>query len=151
MTLGRLALIFVLLAAGIQLIRPARTNPPEDASHTLATKLAPPAAVAGTLERSCKDCHSNRTEWPWYSGVAPVSWFVIHDVNEGRGKVNFSEWAGYSADDAHTKLNLMCEEVTRHDMPVFGYTAMHAGSALTEADIKALCDWTKQAEQQVQH
>ena len=81
------------VAAGIQFVRPARTNPPTDPTATLLTRVHVPADVGAILERACRDCHSNDTKWPWYSNVAPVSWFVINHGNHGRSHFNYSEWA----------------------------------------------------------
>lgn len=144
MILTRIVLGLAVAAAAIQLIRPARTNPPENAAGTIEATLKPPAAVAGILQRSCQDCHSNRTVWPWYSEVAPVSWMVIHHVNEGRERLNFSNWAGYDAGEAHTLLERMCREVDGQKMPIYSYTFIHRNAVLRDADRQAICDWTKQ-------
>src|SRR5580765_2224450 len=78
---------------GIQLVRPDRTNPPVKAADSLQAKA--PAAINALLDRSCRDCHSNETRWPWYTNVAPTSWLVANHVHEGRDHFNYSEWTGY--------------------------------------------------------
>ena len=78
----------------MQLVRPARTNPPTDRPRTLFARVTVSAADRRGAERACRDCHSNDTRWPWYSNVAPVSWFVIDHVNHGRSHFNYSDWAG---------------------------------------------------------
>ena len=83
-----------------QFFGPAKTNPATDAIAVNRISSAGNAAVAAILDRSCNDCHSNKTRWPWYSNVAPVSWFVIDHVNEGRENLNFSEWGRYTQRDA---------------------------------------------------
>ena len=143
MILGRLLLGVVILLAGIQLIRPAKTNPAVDPGKSIDATLSVDPAVAAIFERSCKDCHSNRTSWPWYSSVAPVSWMVIHDVNEGRGKLNLSQWGGYDSAEAHTLVQRMCREVSGGDMPIFAYKVIHRDAVLSDADKQAICDWTK--------
>src|SRR5580658_1204129 len=80
------------LLAVAQFIRPARTNPVSAPGRTLEDVVSVPPEVESVLARSCADCHSDRTRWPWYSGVAPVSWFVINHVQEGRRHMNMSEW-----------------------------------------------------------
>jgi hypothetical protein len=145
MILRRLLLGFVILLALIQLIRPARTNPPVSPGKAIGANLAIDPGVAAVFERSCKDCHSYRTVWPWYSSVAPISWLVIHDVNEGRGKMNLSEWSGYNSEEAHTLLNHMCREVSEDGMPIFAYKVIHRDAVLSDADKKAICDWTQRA------
>jgi len=125
-----------------QFIRPAKTNPVADYSLALESHVQVDPKVSAILERSCADCHSNKTRWPWYSHVAPVSWFVIDHVNTGRSEMNFSEWGQYDRKDQDGKLKQICREVTNGAMPLSSYTPMHAGSALSEDDVKTLCDWT---------
>lgn len=132
----------LLLAAGIQFVRPARTNPPVDPSATLSARLQVPTPVAAILERGCRDCHSNETTWPWYSNVAPVSWFVIDHVNHGRSHFNSSEWAKYSPADASKILKNVCELTRKGDMPVASYLWMHRSARLSAADVEVLCNWT---------
>jgi Haem-binding domain len=126
----------------IQFIRPAKTNPITDSSRALESHVQVDPKVATILDRSCADCHSNKTRWPWYSQVAPVSWFVIDHVNTGRTELNFSEWGQYSREDQGGKLKQICREVTNGAMPLSSYTPMHAGSELSETDVQVLCDWT---------
>jgi cytochrome c551/c552 len=134
-----LAVLFVL----IQVVRPDRTNPPVDPTHTIQSSLQIPPAVNAILERSCNDCHSNNTVWPWYSNVAPLSWWLVDHVNEGRSKLSFSEWKGMSARKAAHKLEEMCEQVEKGEMPLSSYLPLHPDAKLSDADKKTLCDWTK--------
>ena len=110
-----LALVLVLL--GIQLLRPTRTNPPVDPQRELAAHSQLPPQVASALNRSCNDCHSYRTTWPWYSQIAPFSWVITDDVNQGRRHVNFSDWGQYDPKRADHKLDQICEEVRGNWMP----------------------------------
>jgi hypothetical protein len=125
-----------------QFIRPARTNPAVDESQTIfaRTQMTPP--VAAIFNRSCVDCHSNKTVWPWYTNVAPVSWFIVNHVNEARPRLNLSEWGKLDRDRQSKKLQQICDEVTDGGMPLSTYTPLHPGSKPTPADVRALCDWT---------
>ena len=138
-----LAWVGVLLA--IQLIRPARTNPPTDPARTLTASMAVPPPVAAVLERSCRDCHSNDTRWPWYSNVAPMSWIVIDDVNSGRRHFNYSDWARNAPDKSRKILQDICEETRQGSMPVGSYTLLHRDARLSDADVAALCSWATAA------
>src|SRR5262249_8410923 len=93
----------------IQGYRPARTNPPTDPTRALGARVAVPPETAAVMNRACRDCHSHDTRWPWYSNVAPVSWLVIDDVNQGRSHFNYSDWAKYDADAANDLLKKACE------------------------------------------
>jgi len=80
------------------------------------------------VERACYDCHSNKTVWPWYSYVAPVSWLVEHDVHEGREHLNFSEW-----DKEQKHADEAAEEVEDGEMPLRIYTLLHPEARLEGA------------------
>lgn len=125
-----------------QFFGPAKTNPAADASQSIDTRLQVTPPVAAMLGRSCNDCHSNKTRWPWYSNVAPVSWFVIGHVNEGRENLNFSEWGRYTQRDVDGLLKQICREVKAGAMPLSSYTPLHPGSKLSAEDMNLLCDWT---------
>ncbi|MEP6707394.1 MAG: heme-binding domain-containing protein [Pyrinomonadaceae bacterium] len=134
-----LACLFII----IQIRRPARTNPPVDQSQTIEAHTEITPQVASILARSCNDCHSNKTVWPWYTNVAPVSWFVIDHVNEGRSNLSLSEWGRNDQRRQGKKLEQMCDEVKDGAMPLSSYTPLHPGSKLSAEDVKTLCDWTE--------
>jgi hypothetical protein len=135
------AVVVVLLA--IQVFRPARTNPPVEATHDIEAAVEVPIAVGAIFDRACNDCHSNQTVWPWYSSIAPVSWLVIHHVNEGRRELNFSEWSSYKGKKLGKLRKEICEEVSEGEMPGFVYTLIHPEAKLTDSDIQEVCRWTQ--------
>lgn len=121
---ARWALTVLLVALiGIQFVRPNRTNPPSHPAWSLQAK-APPE-IKAILDRSCHDCHSNETRWPWYTNVAPVSWLVAGDVEKGRDRFNFSEWTSYPSDDQDKFLGAMCKLTQRGRMPLPPYLWIH--------------------------
>jgi len=97
--------------------------------------------VSHKLIRACANCHSNRTSWPWYSNVAPVSWWIQRHVREGRKELNFSEWTSYSARQRHNDLEEICGVVSTGRMPPVSYIAMHPQARLASGDKKAVCVW----------
>ncbi len=123
----------------IQFIQPDRTNPPANPAEGFAAMAKTAPELAGILKRSCGDCHSNDTVWPWYSKVAPVSWLVADDVKEGRARLNFSEWNFLSPEASSIKLREICREVRSGGMPLWQYRLMHAEARLTPADIEKIC------------
>jgi hypothetical protein len=137
-----LLIAIVVLIIGVQFARPARTNPPVDESQTIFARTQMPPQVAAIINRSCADCHSNKTEWPWYSNVAPVSWFVTGHVNDGRKVMNLSEWAKLDRDRQDRRLRQICDQVEDGNMPLSSYTPMHPRARLSDGDKKTLCDWT---------
>ena len=124
-----------LLAVGlvaIQLVPYGRnhTNPPvqnEPNWSSLETR-----ALA---ERACFDCHSNETEWPWYSSMAPVSWLVQHDVDEGRRELNFSEWGTNGEGEEGEE---MAEAIWEGEMPMPFFLLTHPEARLTDAELDQL-------------
>lgn len=139
--LQRLLLILGLAFIVIQFFGPAKTNPPIDATKTIAATAPLPTEIAAVLERACYDCHSNQTRWPWYSHVAPVSWFVIGHVNDARKELNFSEWATYSARRMNRKFEEIKEEVEEGAMPLPSYLPLHPDAKLSPANVQALSAW----------
>jgi hypothetical protein len=139
----KLSLItLVALVVAAQVVRPARTNPPVDPQKEITAHMQVDPAVMATLSRACNDCHSNRTEWPWYSNVAPVSWLVAHDVNDGREELNFSEWGASKEKEPGKLLGKICSEVTEGEMPMATYTLIHPQAKLTREEVQNVCRWT---------
>jgi cytochrome c551/c552 len=138
-----MVIVLVVLFLVIQFIRPARTNPPVDESQTIFARTQMTPQVAAILERSCRDCHSNKTVWPWYTNVAPISWWLTNHVNEGRQNLNLSEWGTLDRDRQDRKLRQICDEVSDGVMPLSSYLPMHPQARLSDQDKKTLCDWTE--------
>jgi hypothetical protein len=137
------ALLLVVIVVGIQFVRPARTNPAVDESQTIFARMQMTSEVSSILDRSCRDCHSNKTVWPWYTNVAPVSWWLSDHVNTGRSNLNLSEWGKLDTNRQDRKLRQICDEVQDGVMPLSSYTPMHPQAKLSEQDKKTLCDWTE--------
>jgi hypothetical protein len=85
------------------------------------------------VKQACFDCHSNETEWPAYASIAPVSWLVQHDVDEGRAVLNFSEWTR-----PQKEAKEAAKEVREGDMPPTAYKVIHAHARLRAADLDRL-------------
>jgi hypothetical protein len=114
-----------------------------DPSQTIYATLPMPAEAKAVFERSCKNCHSDETSWPWYSYVAPVSWVIARDVHQARKAMNLSEWGGYSANQKTDKLEEICEQVTNGDMPDRKYTLIHRPARLTAKERDLICQWSE--------
>jgi len=128
----------------IQFVQPHGTNPPVIPSKSIEAHLQVPQRVSVILKRSCGDCHSNETVWPWYSHVAPISWLVTDDVKVGRSHINFQDWeAQVNPKEAAEHIGLICKEIQEKGMPPVSYRMMHKSSRLTDEDVKLICSWTK--------
>ena len=127
---------FLLLA---QLVPIDRSNPP------VTSEVPTPAAVRAILERSCYDCHSHQSRWPWYGYVAPASWLLAYDIQEAREHMNFSTWDAYTEEKRSDKLEELWEEVDEGAMPLPIYLWLHPEAELSEADKELLEDWADPA------
>ena len=116
---------------------------PADPTDGVDASTVVPAPVMSTLRRACFDCHSNETRWPWYSALPVASWLIEHDVREGRGQLNFSRWTRYNKFERADLLDKACEKATKRDMPLWQYRILHREARLSEADIAALCAWSR--------
>jgi hypothetical protein len=133
-----LVVIFLLL----QFTNPQRTNPPVKAD--LIAAVNPPPAVTASLRAACYDCHSYETIWPLYAHIAPSSWLVVSDVNEGRQHLNLSEWPDDPA-RAAKKLDRINEVIDYREMPPKKYTLLHPDARLSEEQRKQLMEWSDAA------
>lgn len=129
------ALLAVL--ASIQFATVDRTNPPVEA------EISAPPEVQTILRRVCYDCHSYETVWPWYSRVAPMSWLVARDVNEGRAELNFSVWGKYPEEKRAKNIREIGEEVEEGEMPLWPYLLAHPEAQLSAEEKAALLAWAR--------
>ncbi|MCL4301614.1 MAG: heme-binding domain-containing protein [Anaerolineae bacterium] len=130
-----LALLGILGFIAIQFV-PVKTTNPAVVSEPQWDSPQTKALVA----RACYDCHSNETKWTWYSKVAPVSWYVAHDVQEGRDALNFSEWRVNKGegDEEGEEVEEITEVISEGEMPPRQYLLMHPEARLTNAEINTL-------------
>jgi hypothetical protein len=127
------------LLAALQLVPVERSNPPVDFD------LPSPPPVKAVLERSCYDCHSHETNWPWYARVAPASWKLAYDVAQARSELNFSTWKAYRPDKRARLLEDVLEEVDEGHMPPWSYRLLHPDARLSDAEREELRLWVRDA------
>lgn len=139
--------VIVFLAAAfvaIQFFRPTFSNPPIVLGQPIEESAQVPAEVQMVLSRSCNDCHSNKTAYPWYSRISPFSWFLAGHIEDGRRELNLSEWGSYSTKKKSRKLEEACEMVETGAMPLGSYLWIHRNAVLTADEKKMICDWAKE-------
>jgi len=144
------AIVVVLIVVALQFSTPAHTNPPVDTAQTLAGTTSVPPEVSALFARSCNDCHSNTTNWRWYTYVAPVSWFTVGHVNEGREELNLSEWGRYNKRRKETRLNAICAQVRSGAMPLASYAFVHREVKLSPDEVNMICAWSEDARKQLE-
>ena len=134
-----LALLAVLVV--IQFFGIDKENPPVVAKQEFMGIVSPPADVKDMLKSACYDCHSNETKYPWYSNLAPVSWWLKGHIDHGREELNFSKWGTYDAEKAAHKAEEAAEEVEEQHMPIKSYLLTHGEARLTEEQRQRLAKW----------
>jgi len=137
----KLLITLTLVFIGIQFIP---MNVPADLPVKDGDPLTAPEEIQAILKRSCFDCHSSHTKFPWYSSVAPVSWFTKYHVKEGREHMNFSTWNSYS-DEKKLKYLEKIPKAIKSKMPLPSYLIIHKEAKLSDADKKAITDWATEA------
>jgi hypothetical protein len=126
-----------ILVIAIQFVPVDRSNPP------VRNDVAAPAAVEAILRGACYDCHSHETRWPWYGGVAPISWFVARHVHAGRRLLDFSDWPVLDFDAQDGLLDRIAREVGDRAMPPLSYRVVHPEARLTDAQRQAIVSWAR--------
>jgi len=132
-----------LLAVSSLAVHPFGSIKQSEGQAVSAGGLNMPPEIATVLKRSCMDCHSNRTVWPWYSYVAPMSWMVERDVRRGRDGMNLSEWNRYNFHQQEKLLADIASAVGNHEMPLPQYTLIHRDAKLSDADTDLLYGWAR--------
>jgi hypothetical protein len=135
--------VAAVVAVGGSLIHPFGTlGTPGNKQSVLREAQVDPETLA-IFQRACQNCHSQQTEWPWYSHVAPISWLIARDVQQARLHMNLSRWQDYSADDRLRLLSEIGSAVRNHQMPLPRYLLLHPEARLTDAERQQIYRWTR--------
>ena len=124
----------VVVLVGIQFIPIERTNPP------VPSEIDAPANIKAIFKKACYDCHSNETNWAWYTKVAPASFLAVKDVEDGRKHLNFSEWGNYTNKTQKMKEEIW-DEVREEQMPPWQYKIFHSDKVLTQDEKDLVRSW----------
>jgi hypothetical protein len=136
----KIATLCVCAFAGLQFMHPVT---PHLSSKPLTRIDGATPAVMDILNRSCRDCHSMDTKWPWYARVAPLSWFIDKDVKKGRAFLNFSSWEMYPKARRMAYLAAMGSATSQQRMPPKRYLVLHPEAKLSESDRQILKEWSR--------
>lgn len=143
LSLKKIGIAFIVIFIVIQVFQINKTiNPVNEQTDFIAVTQTNPE-VATILKNACYDCHSNQPTYPWYTSVAPVSWWIKNHINEGSKHLNFSIWQTYTVKRKDHKLEECVEMIEEGEMPMNSYTWMHPEAKLTDAQKQLLIDWFK--------
>lgn len=147
----RKKILLTLLAVFIiiQFIRPARNISDTVSPNDITKVYNVPADVQQVLKISCNDCHSNNTNYPWYTNIQPVGWWLQSHVKGGKYHLDFSSFGTYTAKRQHHKLEEVIEQVKGNHMPLSSYLWIHSEAKLTEAQKTLLINWAEQLRTQI--
>ncbi len=132
-----IGLIFIL----IQLKTIDKTNPEADPGNDFLNITKAPAEVSELIHEVCYDCHSHSVRYPWYSNIAPVSWWLKGHVDNGLKKANFSDWNSYSTVEQDSIMTRSSRLVGLKWMPILTYKITHSEARLTEEQRHLLMKW----------
>jgi len=138
LTLWNICIALLVIFIVIQAFRIEKNNPTSNPANDFITVTLPSAEVSAILKSACYDCHSNNVTYPWYTNIAPFSWWIKDHINEGRDELNFSEWKTYSTRRMDKKMKEAVEMVDENEMPMYSYTIMHKNASLTKDQKKLL-------------
>lgn len=132
-----LAVVFVI----IQFFPIDKNNPPADAAKDFLAVNNAPAEVVKLFHTACYDCHAHTTVYPWYTSVAPVSWFIGNHIAEGRQHTNYSLWTEYNAEQKERKLEETIKVIADKEMPMLTYWMIHWEAKISPEERKTMTDW----------
>jgi len=146
-----LLIILAIIVAGfitIQFFQPEK-NQSEVTTDAIFFQMQVPETVKKYLVDGCYDCHSNQTRYPWYSRVAPFSWWIGKHISEGKEQLNFSSWSDYSKRKQLGLLNDICEVCEDGSMPLKSYIILHKNAELFDHEIEEICAWAETAAEDI--
>ena len=145
----KILLGILLILVAIQFIRPAKNQSTEISANDISKGYTIPENVNNVLKKSCNDCHSNNTVYPWYFNIQPVGWWLDGHIDEGKTELNFSEFASYSPRKQHHKLEEVIESVKEGNMPIKSYTWIHKNAILTDEEKLAVSEWAEKLRMEI--
>lgn len=138
----KIAVLCAVVIGGMSLVHPFGNLRGSDRGAILNGAHIDPATL-GIIQRSCQNCHSERTEWPWYSRVAPGSWLLEQDVSQARSRFNLSHWTEYTPDQQMSILTDIGVAARAGVMPPSRYTLLHPDARLSSAERQEIYAWSK--------
>ncbi len=139
----KLGIVLLAVLVVLQFFQPSKNDGSATGPNDIEQTLAVPEGVLSALKTSCYDCHSNHTEYPWYTKIQPFGMWIQHHVNEGKDELNFSEFKTYTAKRQAHKMEEIAEMVEENEMPLSSYTLIHKNAVLTEAQKSEMITWAK--------
>ena len=139
-TVKRILVLLLVILLLAQIYRSPK-NLSGDTTNDISKQYAVPADVNTILAKACYDCHSNKTRYPWYAEVQPVSMWLAGHIKDGKREINFNEFGSYRIAKQYRKLEECIEQVKKDEMPLSSYTLIHTDAKLTDAEKTTFISW----------
>jgi hypothetical protein len=129
----------------IQFVKPARNKGDQVLATDISKTISIPDSVQVIIKNACYDCHSNNTDYPWYSNVQPMCWLMDHHIKKGKEELNFNEFGSYSLRRQISKLDGIANSIRDDIMPLSSYKLMHENAQLSANEKALLINWALQS------
>jgi len=139
--LKKILLVLLLALVIIQFIHPKKNKAEGNQSYYIGNAFTVPDNVKVILAKACNDCHTNNTNYPWYTNIQPVDWWMNHHVNEGKKELNFDDYTNRNLRFQYHKMEEVVEMIKEGEMPLDSYTWIHKDAKLTEEEKSTLVNW----------
>jgi len=139
----KILLVLLIITIAIQFIQPARNTSVQVLPTDISKTVFVPKKVQELLQVACYDCHSNNTNYPWYTYVQPIGWILSNHIKNGKKELNFSDFGSYSARTQQGKLKFITSQIKEGEMPLSSYTLLHKNAGLSKEEKALLIDWAQ--------
>jgi hypothetical protein len=144
-SLKRILFVGGILFIVLQFIRPVQNKNGLVLSTDISKVISIPDTVRTLLKDACYDCHSNNTDYPWYSNIQPMGWLMAYHIKEAKNQLNFSDFGNYSQRQQLSKLDGIANSLKDDIMPLKSYKIMHKSAQLSTGEKSLLINWAQQS------
>jgi hypothetical protein len=145
----KIALGLLIILVALQFIRPTRNSSTIPSTNDIRTAYVVPENVLKVFEKSCYDCHSNNSAYPWYTNIQPIGLWMQQHIDEGKDELNFSEFKSYSIKRQLKKMKEIRNEINEDEMPLSSYLIIHRDANLNNEQKINIIDWTLAMEKEL--
>jgi hypothetical protein len=138
-------LVSGIVIIALQFIRPVQNKSSLVLTTDISKVITIPDTVLTLLKNACYDCHSNNTDYPWYSDIQPMGWLMAYHIKQAKNQLNFSEFGSYSQRRQLSKLGGITNSIKDDIMPLKSYTIMHKNAQLSKDEKSLLINWAEQS------
>jgi hypothetical protein len=145
----KIGIVVLIIFLIVQIIRPQRNNGLADGQNDITHYVQVPDTIRQILKKSCYDCHSNYTVYPWYAVINPVGLWLGDHIKDGKRAINFSDLSVFTKKKLDHRIGDIAETVEKKEMPLSTYTFIHRYAILDSGQIKLIKDWTEAARKEI--